>query len=292
MRKFLTILTILVLCIWAYVYATTFSYTYDTSTPAGSDDPAEADDRMREIKAAVQERMNVDHAWQLTGSAVSDANIGEHRQITFCEPNTTPSAVAANKGILYTKDVNDIAELHYINESEQDLQLSSLGNNLANDTYLTASDTAGTGSVDIVKVDVNDTIIIGDGAELAAGTQTTDPNRTIADKGYVIDQIAATIGDGNFAPLDYTNDGGGDSRESITFPNGLIFKHGIIANDTSPKIVTFDVAFTGVVSAMACFEGATASDQSLRVQLTITTLTITTNSGTATDNYYWQAWGY
>ena len=26
-----------------------FTYTYDTATPASSDDPAEADDRMREI---------------------------------------------------------------------------------------------------------------------------------------------------------------------------------------------------------------------------------------------------
>ena len=38
---------------------TTFSDTYDTNTPLGSDDPAEADDRMREIKSAVQERENV-----------------------------------------------------------------------------------------------------------------------------------------------------------------------------------------------------------------------------------------
>ena len=58
--------------------------TFDTATPAGSDDPAEADDRMREIKAAVQERRNDkngvaddgDHYWPKTGTEGSDTATG------------------------------------------------------------------------------------------------------------------------------------------------------------------------------------------------------------------------
>ena len=78
------ILCFLVACLFwvAVVWATTFSFTYDTATPAGSDDPAEADDRMREIKAAVQERLAVEHRFALTGTEVSAANTGEHTDIT------------------------------------------------------------------------------------------------------------------------------------------------------------------------------------------------------------------
>lgn len=63
-------------------FATVFSSTYDTATPAGTDSPSEADDRMREIKAAVQERLAVEHRFALTGTEVSAADTGEHTDIT------------------------------------------------------------------------------------------------------------------------------------------------------------------------------------------------------------------
>lgn len=66
----------------AYVYATVFSSTYDTATPAGGDSPSEADDRMRETKAAVQERLAVEHRFALTGTEVSATDTGEHTDIT------------------------------------------------------------------------------------------------------------------------------------------------------------------------------------------------------------------
>lgn len=118
------------LVIWGIIgvaLATTFSDTYDTNTPQGSDNPAEADDRMREIKAAVQERENVDHYWPLTGTEVSDADTGEHRKVLFHEPITSPATVAENHGQLFIKDVDSKAELHWIDEDEQELQLTSLG---------------------------------------------------------------------------------------------------------------------------------------------------------------------
>ncbi len=59
-----------------------FSSTYDTATPAGTDDPREADDRMREIKEATRERLAVEHYFALTGTEVSDSNVGTHKDIT------------------------------------------------------------------------------------------------------------------------------------------------------------------------------------------------------------------
>ncbi len=63
-------------------FTTIFSSTYDIATPAGSDSPSEADDRMRETKAAVQERLAVEHRFALTGTEVSAADTGEHTDIT------------------------------------------------------------------------------------------------------------------------------------------------------------------------------------------------------------------
>ena len=102
-----------------------FSHTFDTATPAGSDDPAEADDRMREIKAAIQERENVDHYWPKTGTEVSDADTGEHRKVTL-RTGSAPSAVA-DKGFVYAKDVSGKAELFYIDEDGDEVQLTSGG---------------------------------------------------------------------------------------------------------------------------------------------------------------------
>lgn len=104
---------------------TLFTSTYDTNTPLGSDDPAEADDRMREIKSAVQERENVDHYWPLTGTEVSDADTGEHRKVTL-RVGSAPTAVA-DKGFVYAKDVTAKAELHYLDEDDNEVQITAAG---------------------------------------------------------------------------------------------------------------------------------------------------------------------
>lgn len=163
---------------------TTFSSTYDTATPAGSDDPAEADDRMREIKAATQERENVDHYWPLTGTEVSDADTGEHRKVLFHAPIAATPTVAADHGDLRIKDVangsDTLAELVFTNESEEELQLSSSGNNLANNVFLTATNAAGTGSVNVVGVNASDEVVMG-----TSVAPTVDAG--VANKKYVDD---------------------------------------------------------------------------------------------------------
>ena len=47
-------------------------------------------------------------------------------QLEFYEPIETP-ADAANHGFLYLKDVDDVAELHFLDESGNEIQLTSLG---------------------------------------------------------------------------------------------------------------------------------------------------------------------
>lgn len=168
---------------------TVFNDTFDTNTPLGTDDPAEADDRMREIKAAVQERENVDHYWPKTGTEVSDVDTGEHRKVTL-RVGSAPSNVA-NKGFLYLKDVGSKGELHFIDEDGNVIVMSSLGNNLANATFLTATNEAGDGSVDLIKAGRNeaddaDVAIVSDAIRTATNAAPAE-DTGLANKKYVDD---------------------------------------------------------------------------------------------------------
>lgn len=199
MRKKLTLIIsgiCLLFCISVMVWATDFSLdTYDIATPAGSDNPAEADDRMREIKSSIQVRENVDHIWDKTGTEVSDADTGEHRKILFHAPIASTPTVAANHGDIRIKDVangsDTLAEIVFTNESQEELQLSSSGNNLANDTYLTATNNAGTGSVNLIKATTGDIPEILVGAVLSADTAPT-VDAGVANKKYVDDEITSS----------------------------------------------------------------------------------------------------
>jgi hypothetical protein len=103
-----------------------WTYTWDCATPVGTDAPSVIDDRIRQVKYAVAERFNVDHYAPLTGTQVSDTAAGQHRQVEFYGPITTPTN-ATDKGFLYTKDVSDKAELHFEDEDGNEIQLTTGG---------------------------------------------------------------------------------------------------------------------------------------------------------------------
>jgi len=243
---------------------TTFSHTYDVDTPAGSDDPAEADDRMQEIKAAVQERENVDHYWPKTGTEVSHADVGEHRKVTL-RTGSAPTK-ADDKGFVYAKDVSGKAELFYRDEDGDEIQITTGG--ILNSLNLT-------------------------GAQTAAGVKTfssipkiptTAPtvDAEVAGKKYVNDQITAN--------QDSTYSGG----ESHTFKGGLIWKQGstsVGANTT--KAVTFGTAFSTECTRVFVSYGSQTIWQSV---CSVTTKSKTgfsvRNNSTGTNTVSWFAIGY
>ena len=80
-------------------FTRTWNATYEAA-PAGSTDVSAGDDRIRDFKLDIRERLNIDHYHDPAGT---DADHGEHRKITFHEPISTPANVV-NKGFLFMKD--------------------------------------------------------------------------------------------------------------------------------------------------------------------------------------------
>jgi hypothetical protein len=102
---------------------TVFTHTWNAAfkaLPADTDDFSAGATRMRELRTAISERLVVDHSW------AGNTSDGEHLQVSFAAPISTPTG-AANKGFLYMKDVSSKAELHYLDEDSDEVQLTSGG---------------------------------------------------------------------------------------------------------------------------------------------------------------------
>lgn len=183
---------------------TTFNDTYDKTTPAGTDVPSVIDDRIRETKLAIQERENVDHYWPYAsqadvagGDEVASQYTGEHRKITFYENITDPTQVTG-KGHIYMKG----GELYYQDATNTTRKLTLAGainiisadllGKLANNTYFTGVDNAGTGTVDLIKATTGDIPEIKVGAVLSADTAPA-VDAGIANKKYVDTKEAALV---------------------------------------------------------------------------------------------------
>lgn len=83
----------------------------------------EIDNYLRIVWRAIRERMEIDHYWKATASTTDD---GKHKKITLPVLASAPTAIAST-GILYVKDVSAKAELFYIDEDGNEIQLSSAG---------------------------------------------------------------------------------------------------------------------------------------------------------------------
>ncbi len=224
--------------------ATVFSSTYDTATPAGTDSPSEADDRMREIKAAVQERLAVEHRFALTGTEVSAADTGEHTDIT------TDSIV--NAGTMTNAGTLGVTGDFSVNTNKFTVTAAS-GNTLV------------AGTLDVTGIMTTTAAsVLGDGSTLAAATESGDGDRTIADKAYV---------DSQFAPNLIT--GATNSNGTVTFGNGLIMKWGTVSGTGD---VTIDLSAHSADFPNACFQAvATSGDSALTDTQPLKVLSIATD---------------
>jgi len=97
-----------------------FSKTWDETKPAGADDVAQGDDEIRDFKFATRERLAVDHYF--LASEGGDTKIGYHKFVTMID-QSTPAAVA-DAVRMYSKVVGSESEIHVIDESSNEYQLT------------------------------------------------------------------------------------------------------------------------------------------------------------------------
>lgn len=173
-----------------------WTYTLKTNTPAGTDNPTEADDRIREGKGAFVERLDVDHYFYRSATSTYDAaDTGKHRFVVIRDANDI-SSVDDDEFVIQTKEVGGIKEIHLMDEDENEFQLTSAGSlnivsadllgTLANNTYFTAVDNAGTGTVDLIKADANDVAVVPDNSQTATNAAPTS-STGIANRKFVLD---------------------------------------------------------------------------------------------------------
>ena len=103
------------------------------AVPANGDDASEGALRIRNLKRDIQERLAIDHVMDETN------NDGKHNTVTMPVQGSAPTNIAST-GILYTKDVSAKAELFFIDEDGNEVQLSS-GGSVLNPSTLDVSGT-------------------------------------------------------------------------------------------------------------------------------------------------------
>lgn len=125
--------------------ATIPTVSWSEVTPAGSDNIALGDNRIRELKTQIREVINVDHDFPSSGQ---DTDVGQHKQVTLQEQADLGTG-AVNATILGSQTVSGKGELVYTDEDDNDVQITSggylLGDSLvdgSNDFQSTALKTA------------------------------------------------------------------------------------------------------------------------------------------------------
>lgn len=170
--------------------------TYDTTTPDGATQPVSVlDDAIQDVKKAVQERINVDHYFPLTGTQVSDTDTGFHRQVTFysatgTDPILDITLVSGTMELQWTDSDGTVKQL--TTGGEFNVTSAELLGKLANDTYFTAVDNAGTGTVNLVKATTGDVAQLPDASRMATSAAPT-ADAELANKKYVDDQFTANV---------------------------------------------------------------------------------------------------
>ena len=103
------------------VFTDTWNAAFE-ATPADTEVRNLGASRMRQVRAAVGERLVIDHSW------AGDGDDGTHKQITFLDPLGADPSTVADQGYLYTKNVSAVVELFWKDESGNVKQITSLGN--------------------------------------------------------------------------------------------------------------------------------------------------------------------
>ena len=145
-------LVLAILCVWCPL----FMAAWDKDKPSSSTSLRNSNPEILANWSALETSFGAFHEYSTGGS-----NTGENLSIKFNTPISTPTN-AANKSFLYEKDVSAVVELHWLDESGNELQMTSGG-----DLFSSAGLTVTSAST------FNGSITLGAGDDLI-GSATSD----------------------------------------------------------------------------------------------------------------------
>ena len=148
MKKRLWIVVVLV------AWLPLFMGVWDKAKPAASTTLKASNPELLANNTALETAIDADHDFTTSGTQT-----GRHEAIHLLEQADLGTG-ATGVPLLGAQTTDSAPELVFTDESDNDVVLTSKGNRLANDTYFTATDNAGTGSVNLFKADVNDCLYI------------------------------------------------------------------------------------------------------------------------------------
>lgn len=180
----------------------TFTRDWDEATPTDDNFAYEIDDYNRYLRVDTSDRLK---AMIYGFTAGENDGVQGFKTLVFKQQAAAPATPAADIITFYCIDDGANAGIYAIQEDGYTKQvLKKVGSTLAlnvaeaeilglltNNTYLTAVDNAGTGTVDLIKANASDVPVVPDGTVNATSAAPT-ADAVLANKKYVDDQIAFT----------------------------------------------------------------------------------------------------
>jgi len=248
---------IIAFCLVAVLAFSPFGFAFDdtliTTTPAGSDDPKQGDDRIRELKAAFVQRLDVDHNMPQSATDTYDGTlVGYHRKMTLMETDT-PTALD-NAIVFYAQetDVTDSNEpgAFFITQDGETKQwvagknllllLNEISSGLTTEADQGALYTKETGSPPHT--------------QLFYRSETSGPETQITSSGTLFGAATADENLQSWCKIDGTSG-------SLTACEDGFNVSSITDNGTGDYTITWDTDFTGTTYSITCMpEEATAAE--------------------------------
>ena len=115
-----------------------FIIAWDETVPAGTEAKSLGDDRIRQGKYAVRERLAVDHDFRADETGAT--TIGYHKPVHLIDNTNDPTSVAGT-GIIYGKTISGIVELFFDDSAGTVTQITTNGVLKINAVLLTGNQT-------------------------------------------------------------------------------------------------------------------------------------------------------
>lgn len=185
--------------------------TWEETYPAGTEAASLGDDRIRNLKTDLGERLeDMLYGFNAASGTDNEALYGV-KKLRFRELSADPTIIdTGNEAFLYTKNVSNVSELFLKNNADQVRQISNAGRlnviagdyaadsidqddiRLANNSFLTARNNAGDGDVNLIAAGTSDVPLLA--ADVTVQTShSVNADYKVATKKYTDDQCDAHI---------------------------------------------------------------------------------------------------